>query len=104
MPDTLEWPPPLAPSQMCTTQWTKLIEFDAAEAAVLAQNNLSALARIDDMIGSIADPPPFPFTFAWPGGGYGTNNQGGFRLGMLAIATARSEPAPDTRTRVGGLG
>lgn len=102
MPDTLEWPPPLAPNQTCTTQWGKLIEFDAAEAAVLAQNNLSALARIDNMIENIVDPPPFPFTFAWPGGGYGTNNQGGFRLGMLAIATARSGPDPHARGR--GLG
>lgn len=89
MPHTLEWPPPVAPTPQCTTQWSTLLHFTTSESAVLAQNNLSSLKRIEGMLGSIQNPPPFPYTFSWSGGGFGTNTSGGFRLGMLAIAVAR---------------
>ncbi len=89
MPETLEWPPPVAPVQQCSTQWAKLLTFTAPESAVLTQNNLSSLKRIEGMLNTITEAPPFPYQFTWPGGGYATNTPGGFRLGMLAIGVAR---------------
>ena len=87
--DTPEWPPPAAPTQTCTTVWSTLLTFTAPEAAVLTQNNLSTLKKIDGMLGGITDLPSFPYTFAWSGGGFATNTIHGFRTGMLAIAVAR---------------